>query len=222
MPAEVSRDRRAAAEPWGGGPLRHPPGRRPAARAHERAARRGRCAVRHRAGDGGHAPGVAAVRCGHRHRGERHRQPCDPGGHKQPDLWHARHRGLEVQDLHRAEAVHGYGVQRSGQPAVLPRERADAVRRCEELSRCGAPLAGGEPGLHRGRHGRFRSRRVRHEVLAPSGGLPCGLQGRRRDPGAAAWRAPREHLPGRRPRAAAHGLLHPPRGGRGAARRLRG
>ena len=34
------------------GPLRHPPGRRPAARPHERAARRGPGALRHRARDG--------------------------------------------------------------------------------------------------------------------------------------------------------------------------
>ena len=70
--------------------LRHPPGRRPAARAHERAAGRGQGALRHRPGDGRDQRRLRRHVGGAGHRRERHRQP---GRGRGPDQPHRRHAG---------------------------------------------------------------------------------------------------------------------------------
>ena len=54
--------------------LRDPPGRRPPAGPHERAARRGQGSLRHRHGNGRDQRGLPADRRRHRHRLQRHRQ----------------------------------------------------------------------------------------------------------------------------------------------------
>ena len=69
--------------------LRHPPGRRPAARAHERAARRGQGALRHRPGDGRDQRRLRRHVGGAGHRRQRHRQPGRGRGPDQPDRRHA-------------------------------------------------------------------------------------------------------------------------------------
>ena len=75
------------------GGLRHPPGRRPDARAHERAARRGERAVRGAQGDGRGQPGVRH----HRRRAGRRRQRRGQPGRQdhagRADLRHADPRG---------------------------------------------------------------------------------------------------------------------------------
>ena len=77
------------------GALRHPPGGGPPARAHERAARRGQRALRHRARDGGDQRRLPHDRRRHGDRRQRHRQPGAPGRSDEPDLRHAGARGLE-------------------------------------------------------------------------------------------------------------------------------
>ena len=57
------------------GEVRDPPGRRPHARAHERAVGRGRRRVRRDEGDGRHQRRVRPYRRRHRHRRERRHQP---------------------------------------------------------------------------------------------------------------------------------------------------
>ena len=75
-------------------PVRHPPGRRPAARAHERAAGRGEGALRHRPGDGRDQRRLRRHRRRARHRRQRHRQPRRHRRPGSPDRRHARAQGL--------------------------------------------------------------------------------------------------------------------------------
>ena len=59
--------------------LRHPPGRRPHARPHERAARRSQGALRHRVGDGRDQRRLPRHRRGDGDRRQRHREPGGAG-----------------------------------------------------------------------------------------------------------------------------------------------
>ena len=63
------------------------------------------------------------------HRRQRHRQPGGGGGPEQPDRRHAGADGVERRPRHRVQAVHGLGLRRRAEPAVLPGEHPDAVRR---------------------------------------------------------------------------------------------
>ena len=74
-PAHAARARRRAQRAGHAGRLRDPPGRRPDARAHERAARRGPGALRAAQGDGRHQRRVQARRRRARRRRQRRRQP---------------------------------------------------------------------------------------------------------------------------------------------------
>ena len=111
--------------------LRDPPGRRAHARAHERAARRGERALRPGARDGRDQRRARRHRRRHRHRRERHREPLGDGRPGQPDRRHAGARGLEGEERHRLQARHGHGLRRRREPAVLPRQHPDALRRRE-------------------------------------------------------------------------------------------
>ncbi len=112
--------------------LRDPPGGGPHARPHERAARRGEGALRHRARDGRDQRGPSRHRRRDGHRRQRHREPERAGRSVEPDRRHARARGVEGEDLDRHEAQHGVGLRRRGQPALLQGEQPDVVRRREE------------------------------------------------------------------------------------------
>ena len=105
-------------------PLRHPPGRRPPARPHERAARRGQGALRHRAGDGRDQRRLPRHRRRARHRRQRHGQPGRGRGPDQPDRRHAGAAGLEGQARRRLQAVDGHRLRRRAEPAVLPGQHA--------------------------------------------------------------------------------------------------
>jgi H+-translocating NAD(P) transhydrogenase subunit beta len=115
--------------------LRHPPRRRPAARPHERAARRGEGALRHRAGDGRDQRRLPLDRRRHRHRLERHREPRRAGGPEQPDRRHAGARGLEGEAGVRVQARAGHRLFRHREPALLQGEHADVLRRRQGLDR---------------------------------------------------------------------------------------
>ncbi len=67
----------------------HPPGRRPHARAHECAARRGKSSLRHRLRDGRNQRRVPGRRRVGRHRRKRHRQSLSTGRAGQSDRRHA-------------------------------------------------------------------------------------------------------------------------------------
>ena len=54
--------------------------------------------------------------------------PAAVGGPEQPDRRHAGADGLERRPRHRVQAVHGLGLRRRAEPAVLPGEHPDAVR----------------------------------------------------------------------------------------------
>ncbi len=113
------------------GQVRHPPGGRPHAGPHERAARRGRGALRPGVRDGGHQRRVRPGRRGHRARRQRRREPgrADQGN---ADLRHAHPRGLQGQDDHRQQALDGRRLRGPGQRAVLHGQDDDGVRRREE------------------------------------------------------------------------------------------
>ncbi len=64
-----------------------------------------------------------------RHRRERHGQPGRGGGSGQPDRGHAGAARVGGQPGRRVQAVDGRRVRGRAEPAVLPGERADAVRR---------------------------------------------------------------------------------------------
>ena len=109
--------------------LRDPPGRRPPARPHERAPRRGQGALRHRARDGRDQRRLPLDRRRHRHRLERHREPRRPGGPELPDRRHAGARGLEGQAGLRLQARPGHRLLRHREPAVLQGQHPDVLRR---------------------------------------------------------------------------------------------
>ncbi len=138
------RDHQAAARQGRQCALRHPPGGRPHARAHERAAGRSQGALRHRHGDGRDQRGLPEDRCHDGHRCQRHRQPGGAGRPGEPDRRHAGAGGVEGQDQHRHETQHGQRLRRGGQPAVLQGQQPHALRRREEDAGRGA---GGTEGL---------------------------------------------------------------------------
>jgi NAD(P) transhydrogenase subunit beta len=93
----------------GEGEVRDPPGRRPHARAHERAAGRGRRALRPDRRHGRHQPRVRQHR---RVAGDRRQRRGQPGGQDrpgQPDLRHADPRRGEFEEHHRHQARQGHG-----------------------------------------------------------------------------------------------------------------
>ncbi len=106
-----------------------PPGRRPAARPHERAARRGEGALRHRARDGRDQRRLRRRRRRPGHRRQRHRQPRRPRRARPPiagmpvlEVWKAK----DVVVFKRSMAA---GLRRRAEPAVLQGQHPDALRR---------------------------------------------------------------------------------------------
>ncbi|CAI3791178.1 hypothetical protein DBADOPDK_00154 [Pseudomonas sp. MM223] len=108
--------------------VRHPPGGGPYARAHERAAGRGRGAVRSSVRDGRHQ---RRVRPGRRGAGTGRQRRGQPGGEERPQIANRRHadpRSVQSQDHHRQQTLHGQRLCRPGQRAVLPGQDHDGVR----------------------------------------------------------------------------------------------
>ncbi len=87
------------------GALRHPPGGRPHARPHERAARRGRHPLRLAVRARGHQPRLPAGRRRPGGRRQRRRQPGGAQGPGEPDLRHAHPRRRQGQVRHRHQAL---------------------------------------------------------------------------------------------------------------------
>ena len=110
-------------------PLRDPPGRGPAAGAHERAARRGERLLRHRQGDGRDQPRLPRDGGRDGDRRQRHREPERRDRHVEPDLRHAGAAGLEGGQGRHAQARHVGRLRGRRQPARLQRQHRDAVRR---------------------------------------------------------------------------------------------
>jgi hypothetical protein len=108
--------------------FRHPPGRRATARAHERAARRGQGALRHRAGDGRDQRGSLRHRRRARDRRQRHRQPGGVGGAQLPHRRHAGAGGVARARRDRLQTFDGDWLCRGAEPAVLQGQHPDAVR----------------------------------------------------------------------------------------------
>jgi hypothetical protein len=112
--------------------FRHPPGRRPHAWSHERAARRSQGSLRYRPRNGRAQRGLPENRRGHGHRRQRHRQPRRAGRPEQPDRRHAGTRGVEGKNVDRDEAQHGLRLRRGRQSTLLQGEQSHALWRCEE------------------------------------------------------------------------------------------
>ncbi len=87
--------------------------------------------VRHRAGAGGGQRRPRRDRRRPRHRRQRHRQPRRHGRPHEPDRRHARAAGVGGGRGRRVQAVDGLGLRGCAEPAVLPREHGDALRRRE-------------------------------------------------------------------------------------------
>ncbi len=116
------------------GQVRDPSGGRPHAGPHERAARRGRGALRPGVRDGRHQRRARPGRRRRHPRRQRRRESCR--AHQgQPDLRHADHRGLQGQDRDRQQALDGRGLRRPGQRAVLHGQDDDGLRRRQEGGR---------------------------------------------------------------------------------------
>ena len=171
---------------------------------HERAARRGEGALRHRPRDGRDQRRLPRDVGRPGHRRQRHRQPVRRRGPEQPDRRHAGPDGVGGGERDRLQALHGLRLRGRAEPAVLPREHGDAVRR-REGPRRGHPqgaLGGGAPApagrgaataagaaartgpstsatnVHRGRR---RRRQVSREFIgARSAGDGCTASARRR------------------------------------------
>ena len=92
------RDHQGAARARRQRALRHPPGRGTHARPHERAARRGEGAVRHRVRDGRAQRGLPGGGRRDGDRRQRHREPGRAGRSDEPDRRHAGARGVEGED----------------------------------------------------------------------------------------------------------------------------
>ncbi len=119
----------AADRARGEGQVRDPPGRRAHARAHERAAGRGRRPVRPDRRHGRHQPGVPEHR---RVAGDRRQRRGQPGGQDrpgQPDLWHADPGRGRVEEHHCHQARQGHRFRRHRERAVLRRQHPHALRR---------------------------------------------------------------------------------------------
>ena len=125
-------DRHEAARRGQAGQVRRAPCGRAHARAAQRAAGRGRRAVRHGLRDGGDQRGDGRDRRRHGHWRQRHCQLRCRGRPQVGHRWHARHPGLEVQARHLHEAFHGLGLRRCGQPGVLQDQHGYAPRRRQE------------------------------------------------------------------------------------------
>ena len=115
--------------------VRHPSGRGPPARPHERAARRGAGPVRHRARDGRDQRRVLRHRRGAGHRRQRHRQPRGRGRPDQPHRGHAGAAGVGGRERHRLQALDEHGLRGRAEPAVLPHQQPDALRRRQGAGR---------------------------------------------------------------------------------------
>ncbi|CAA9518389.1 MAG: NAD(P) transhydrogenase subunit beta, partial [uncultured Solirubrobacteraceae bacterium] len=142
--AHGRRPGRRAREPRRRGPARHPPGGRAHAGPHERAAGRGRRAVRQAQGDGRDQRRVRALRCRPDHRRQRRRQPGGSQRLELADLRHADPRCRQGPVDHRPQALDELRLRRHRQPAVLRRQDPDAVRRRQEVRlrpALGSPLA---------------------------------------------------------------------------------
>ena len=101
---------------------------------HERAAGRGRGALRPGARDGRHQRRIRPGRRGHHPGRQRRGEPRRPAK-GQPDLRHAHPGGLQGQNRHRQQALHGRRLRRTGQRAVLHGQDHDGVRRRQEGGR---------------------------------------------------------------------------------------
>jgi hypothetical protein len=153
--SELSRKLRAS---WQERALCHPPGRRPSAGPHERAAGRGQGAIRHRTGNGRDQRRLPLHGRRHRHRLQRHRQSGRTGRRQFPDRRDAGPRGLEGQAGVRLQTRPGNRLFRHREPAVLQGQHTHVLRRCEEKYR---------PAVARDRIG-GPARRARRTI--PSGG----------------------------------------------------
>ena len=99
--------------------------------AHERAAGRGRGALRPGVRDGGHQRRVRPGRRGDHPRRQRRGEPRRAAeGHA--DLRHADPRGLQGQDGDRQQALHGRRLRGPGQRTLLHGQDHDGLRRREE------------------------------------------------------------------------------------------
>ena len=112
--------------------VRDPPGGRPHARTHERAAGGSRRALRSDRGPGRDQRGVRDRRRRAHHRRQRRRQPG--GAHRQveSDLRHADPERRQGEERHRHQARPGRGLLRHRERALLSGQHAHAVRRCAE------------------------------------------------------------------------------------------
>ena len=128
-PARGARADQGARGTPGRGQLRDPPGRRAHAGAHERAAGRGRRAVRPAQGDGRRQPRVPAHR---RLAGDRRQRRDQPGRQEHAvlaDLRHADPRGRRQPLGDRDQALDEPRLRRHRERALLRPEDRDAVRR---------------------------------------------------------------------------------------------
>ena len=110
------------------GEVRDPPGCRPDAGAHERAAGRGRSRLRRDEGHGRHQRRIRSHRRHGRDRSQRRHQPGGTQRGVQPDLRHADPQRGQVEIGDRAQAVDEFGIRRYRQPALLRGRHHDAVR----------------------------------------------------------------------------------------------
>ncbi len=92
----------------------------------------GEGAVRHRPRDGRDQRRLRRHLRRPRHRRQRHRQPRRVRRSRQPHRRHARPARLGSRERHRVQALHGQRLRRCAEPAVLPRQHADALRRRQD------------------------------------------------------------------------------------------
>ncbi len=111
------------------GALRDPSGGRPHAGAHERAAGRGRRALRPAAGDGPHQRRLPEHRRGAGGRRQRRGEPGRPLQEGQPAVRHAHPRRRQGPQRHHPQAEPEARFRRRGQRAVLRPEDDDGLRR---------------------------------------------------------------------------------------------
>ena len=137
-PARRRRPRHRAREARRRGPVRDPSGRRPHARPHERAARRGRRPLRPAQGDGRHQRRVRPHRRLARDRRQRRHQPRRADRRRLADLRHADPRRRQVRQRDRAQAVDDLRLRRASttRSSTTPRPRCSSATRsprCHEI-----------------------------------------------------------------------------------------